>query len=97
DDGRIEGVVRRDGEQLDVELGWQNVSWPPTDEARLESRRGALRVTGTLDDYALALDAELAAAEDLANGAAGYLRAEGRGDRSRFDLALIDVALLDGS
>src|SRR5690606_30997854 len=52
--------------------------------------------------YALALDAELAGAEDPANrwraeGAAGHLRAEGRGDRRRFDLALVDVAVLDGS
>src|SRR5690606_5782733 len=37
--GRIDGIVRRDGERIDVELDWRDVSWPPR-AARLESRSG---------------------------------------------------------
>lgn len=99
-DGRIDGVVRRDSERIAADLEWRDVSWPPT-EPRLESARGALQVGGTLDDYTLVLDAELAAAADVAegwqaDGAAGHVRAQGRGDRRRFELASVDVAVLDG-
>ena len=99
-DGRIDGIVRRDGERIDVELDWRDVSWPPR-AARLESRTGTLRVSGALDGYTLTVDAALAASDAAAegwrlDGAAGHIRAEGRGDRHSFDLAALDVAVLDG-
>src|SRR5690606_26592236 len=99
-DGRVTGVVRRDGERIAVELDWRDVSWPPR-APRLESSRGTLDVSGTLDDYVVAVDAALAADERAvrgvhAAGAAGHVRAEGRGDRSGLDLARLDVAVLDG-
>src|SRR5690606_37262409 len=98
--GRIDGVVRRDGERIDIDLDWRDVSWPP-DAPRLESSRGALQVSGTLDAYVLTLDAALAAAAGEADGwqaegASGHVRAEGNGDRRSFDLELLDVAVLDG-
>ncbi len=98
--GRITGVLRRDGERIAAELEWRDVSWPPR-APRLESRRGSLEVSGTLDDYVVTVDAALAATEDVvrglqASGAAGHVRAEGRGDRRSLDLARVDIAVLDG-
>jgi len=99
-DGRITGVVRRDGERIAAELEWRDVSWPPR-TPRLESRSGTLEVSGTLGEYVVTVDAALAADEQAvrgvqASGAAGHVRAEGRGDRNGLDLGRIDVAVLDG-
>lgn len=89
--GELGGTVRRDGERLSAKLTWHDIAWPIADpEAR--SDEGELDVAGTLGDYRLDLEADLA----LSSVTSGRVRASGTGSLEGLDLEKIEADLLGG-
>lgn len=75
------------------QLDWQALQWPLGTEApQLRSPRGSARLGGRLDDWALTLQAALAA-----QGQTGELTATARGDTGQARLESFAARLLGGS
>ena len=75
------------------QLDWQALQWPlDTQTPQLRSPRGSARLSGRLDDWALTLQAALAA-----QGQSGELTARARGDTAQARLESVAAQLLGGS
>jgi translocation and assembly module TamB len=89
--GELGGTVRRNGEQLSAQLSWHDIAWPAVDpEAR--SKDGELEIAGTLGDYRLDFEADLA----LSSVTSGHVRASGTGSLKGLDLERLDADVLGG-
>jgi translocation and assembly module TamB len=91
---RASGRVTPGGAQptLELDATWAQLKWPLRGEAQVASHVGTLELRGTLNDYALALEGDLA----LADGTAGKVSVSGTGDAHALTLATIDVEALAG-
>lgn len=75
-----------------LDAAWRELAWPLAGEARITSRQGQLRLTGTPERYTLSLAAAIAGE----NIPPGDWSLRGRGDTSRLTLDRIEAHLLDG-
>lgn len=71
---------------------WQGLAWPLVGEPRISSGSGRFTVDGSVDDYSVDLQTALA----VPGQADGRLTLSGRGDSESFELAELQLALLDG-
>jgi translocation and assembly module TamB len=77
---------------LDLRATWSGLRWPLHDAPRVMSDTGTLELEGKLDEYRLALEAELALSDD----ANGRVRVDGTGGMDALDLEHIEVEALQG-
>ena len=99
----LTGTDARAGLSADVDLraatvtgnlDWDNVIWPPSDaEPRFRSRRGEVRLSGTLDDWSVAGTIAL----HVAALPPGTFRIDGSGDRDHAVIDVLDSDVLGGS
>lgn len=91
DAGGINGRVRREQDNIELALDWHDLSWP-LHQPRVSSPQGTARVTGTLQHYALAVNARV----DMPDQAGGHVILEGTGSNKSLDLARIELQALQG-
>ncbi len=77
---------------LELEATWTELQWPLRGAPQVASDSGALELRGTLRDYAVALDGNLA----LADGTIGKVSASGTGNAEALSLGRVDVEALRG-
>lgn len=88
----LAGAVDLGTSSVDAQLDWQALQWPLADAPpRVQSPRGSARLTGRIDDWALSLQAALAA-----QGQSGELNAQARGDSAQARLESFEAQLLGG-
>lgn len=89
----LAGRLDLDAATAQGQLDWQALQWPLGAEApQLTSPSGSARFSGRLDDWALTLQAALAA-----QGQTGELTAQARGDTGQARLESVAARLLGGS
>jgi translocation and assembly module TamB len=89
------GTLRLDGETMDMDAraSWQNLAWPLRGgKPAAASRKGSATVSGNLEQYRAAVQAEVAAGP-VPQGTWTFA---GRGDRSRFQFESFQGNLLAG-
>lgn len=89
------GVVRvvEPAMRLDLSLAWQRISWPLRGKPLTTSPRGQATLSGTLDAYKLALEAEIFGP----SLPPGRWRLAGNGSRTAMTLSSFDGALMEGT
>ena len=88
--GRV--MIGAEQPTLELDATWSELQWPPRGEPQVASESGSLELRGTLRDYTVALDGNLA----LADGTEGKVSASGTGDAETLTLERIDVEALRG-
>ena len=78
---------------VDIQGDWRGLAWPLVGEPQITSETGQFTVAGSPDDYR----ATLRTALDVPGQTAGELSLSGRGDSEAFELAELQLSLLDGS
>jgi translocation and assembly module TamB len=72
---------------------WEGLSWPLAGDPRINSSSGEFSVTGHTEDYAVELSAALA----VPGQTGGQLSLSGQGGSEAFELADLQLTLLEGS
>lgn len=83
----VSGTLQTDLSDLNLELGWTDLVWPPGDEPTFASSRGVANLTGSMDRYKLQLNGTTE--KGLAPAASIALR--GDGTKSQFNLVDVTV------
>jgi translocation and assembly module TamB len=78
--------------QLNLALDWQQLQWPMENQAGYNSVKGAIRLTGTVDDYHLGMDADVAGSDIPA----GTIRLNTDGNTNSVDNLQLSADLLEG-
>ncbi|MEQ8515465.1 MAG: translocation/assembly module TamB domain-containing protein, partial [Chromatocurvus sp.] len=78
---------------FDLKGDWRNLAWPLQGEPRINSGKGGFTADGSVEDYSLALTTAL----DVPGQTGGQLTLSGRGDSEAFELADLQLTLLEGS
>jgi translocation and assembly module TamB len=88
------GRVALGGQQpvLELDATWSALQWPLRGEPRVASDTGSFELRGTLRDYTLALNGNLA----LADGTNGKVGVRGTGDAESLTLDTVDIEALRG-
>lgn len=88
--GRV--ALGSDQPVLDLHATWTELQWPARGAPQATSDSGSLELHGTLRDYAVALDGNLA----LADGTKGKVNASGTGSLETLTLDRVDLEALGG-
>ena len=75
----------------DLALNWSGLRWPLEGGSEILSQVGALSVAGTLDDYRLAIDADIVTGETQ-----GQIVARGAGSTEAVELSRLEITALGG-
>jgi len=79
---------------LASEIAWKDFAWPPgSEKPDIRSRRGRILLSGTLDDWNVAGEAEL----ETAALAPGTLQLEAAGDRKHATMTIVEGRILGGT
>lgn len=78
---------------FDLQGDWRDLAWPLAGEPQISSGRGRFTVDGSPENYRVDLDTALS----VPGQADGQLTLSGNGDDQSFELASLQLALLDGS
>ena len=78
---------------FELQGDWRDLAWPLVGEPRISSGTGRFAVDGSAENYAVELNTALVVPDQ----ADGQLSLSGRGDSESFELASLQLALLDGS
>lgn len=78
---------------FDLRGDWRDLAWPLVGEPQISSGTGRFTVNGSAADYRI----DLKTALTVPDQADGELTLSGRGDNESFELASLELALLDGS
>ncbi len=89
-----QGTVRLDeaAPTFDLNGAWNNVRWPPTEDAMVESTEGAYRLSGRIDDYRFHLQADLHGPSFPGT----HWKVEGAGMKTMATLKEVAIQTLDG-
>lgn len=87
------GVLGGDNSSFNTNLTWQDLQWPlVSNRPLLNSQQGNVHLSGTLQNYQLALSAKLAGQQI----SAGRMTATGQGNRQQFTLESLRTNILQG-
>ncbi len=87
------GNVDLEQETLAAEITWRDLAWPlDAEQADIESRSGQVRLSGHLEDWTLAGEAEL----ESPGLPSGTLRVQAAGDRDHATVTILDGRVLGG-
>ncbi len=89
--GRIRGSADRENHVFDVAMDWQNLQWPLLDP-EVQSPKGHIAATGTIEDYLIDMNARLKFLEQTDS----ELLLRGQGNQEALDLTRIELASLEG-
>ena len=89
--GNLQASARRKQDDIRVALDWHDLNWP-VGKPRVTSPQGTARVTGTLAQYALSVDADVTMPEQPG----GHVILQGSGSNRSLELSRIDLKVLQG-
>ncbi len=90
-DGHIAGQIDHVMQSTDINAEWNDLAWKRSRQS-IHSKHGTLHISGNIDDYRLALEADTAVGDKL-----GELSSTGQGNLNSLSLDQINLDILNGS